>query len=69
MNSIKYIGMDLHSATISTAVVNDAGKLNVEATTATATHSIPLRGWGMPECRTVQPSFRTKRTPGCGAAP
>jgi len=35
MNSIKYIGMDLHSATISTAVVNEAGKLNMEATIAT----------------------------------
>jgi hypothetical protein len=27
--------MDLHSATISTAVVNEAGKLNMEATIAT----------------------------------
>ena len=35
MNSIKYIGMDLHSATIRTAVVNEAGKLNMEATIAT----------------------------------
>jgi transposase len=40
MNSIKYIGMDLHSATISTAVVNDAGKLNMEATLATEASAV-----------------------------
>jgi hypothetical protein len=40
MNSIKYIGMDLHSATISAAVVNDAGKLNLEATMATEASAV-----------------------------
>jgi len=40
MNSTKYIGMDLHSATISTAVVNDAGKLNMEATIATEASAV-----------------------------
>jgi transposase len=40
MNSIKYIGMDLHWATISTAVVNDAGKLNMEATLATEASAV-----------------------------
>jgi transposase len=40
MNSTKYIGMDLHSATISIAVVNDAGKLNMEATIATEASAV-----------------------------
>ena len=40
MNSIQYIGMDLHSATISAAVVNDAGKLNMEATIATQASAV-----------------------------
>jgi transposase len=40
MNSTKYIGMDLHSATISIAVVNDAGKLNLEATLATEASAV-----------------------------
>ena len=40
MNGIKYIGMDLHSATISAAVVNDAGKLNLEATMATQASAV-----------------------------
>ena len=40
MNSIKYIGMNLHSATISIAVVNDAGKLNMEATLATEASAV-----------------------------
>jgi transposase len=35
MNSIKYIGMDVHLATISIAVLDDAGKLIMEATIAT----------------------------------
>ena len=35
MNNIKYIGMDVHSATISIAVLNDAGKLSMEATIET----------------------------------
>jgi len=40
MNSTKYIGMDLHSATISAAVVNDAGKLIMEATIATEASAV-----------------------------
>lgn len=40
MNSVKYIGMDLHSATISAAVVNDAGKLSMEATIATQASAV-----------------------------
>src|SRR6516162_6364963 len=40
MNTIKYIGMDLHSATISVAVVNDAGKLSLEATIATEASAV-----------------------------
>ena len=40
MNSIKYIGMDLHSETIRAAVVNDAGKVNMEATMATEASAI-----------------------------
>lgn len=40
MNSIKYIGMDLHSATISTAVLDDAGKLILEATMATGASAV-----------------------------
>jgi len=40
MNSDKYIGMDLHSATISNAVVNEAGKLNIEATIATEASAV-----------------------------
>ncbi|MDE3179543.1 MAG: transposase [Acidobacteriota bacterium] len=35
MNSIKYIGMDVHSATTSIAVRNDAGKLIMETTVET----------------------------------
>jgi transposase len=35
MNSNKYIGMDLHSETIRIAVVNDVGKVVLEATIAT----------------------------------
>jgi transposase len=35
MNSIKYIGMDVHSASISIAVLNDTGKLIMEATIET----------------------------------
>jgi len=40
MSSIKYIGMDLHSATISAAVVNDEGKLIMEATMATEASAV-----------------------------
>src|SRR6516164_8903235 len=40
MNSTKYIGMDLHSATISAAVVNEVGKLNLEATMATQASAV-----------------------------
>lgn len=40
MNSIKYIGMDVHSATISSAVVDEAGKLIMEATMATEASAV-----------------------------
>ena len=40
MNSINYIGMDIHSAPISTAVVNDAGKMNLEATMASEASAV-----------------------------
>ena len=35
MNAIKYIGMDVHSATISIAVLDVNGKLMMEVTIAT----------------------------------
>lgn len=40
MNSIKYIGMDVHKATISIAVQNAAGKLIAEATIETRAASL-----------------------------
>jgi transposase len=40
MNSIKYIGMDVHSATISVAVRNAAGKLIMEVTVETQASTI-----------------------------
>ena len=40
MNTIKYIGMDVHSATISIAVLNDAGKLVMEATIETQASAV-----------------------------
>lgn len=40
MNSIKYIGMDLHSAPISAEVVKDAGKLSMETTMATEASTV-----------------------------
>jgi hypothetical protein len=35
MDSAKYIGMDLHQATISVAVLNSAGKLTMESVVKT----------------------------------
>jgi transposase len=40
MNSIRYIGMDVHEATITIAVRNAAGKLMIEATIATEASAI-----------------------------
>jgi transposase len=40
MSSDKYIGMDLHSATISAEAVNDVGKLIMEATLATEASAV-----------------------------
>ena len=35
MSEIKYIGMDVHKASISVAVLNESGKLTAEATLRT----------------------------------
>ncbi|MGH9449693.1 MAG: IS110 family transposase [Terriglobia bacterium] len=40
MNSIKYVGMDVHAATVTIAVRNDAGKLIMEATLETQTAAL-----------------------------
>ncbi len=40
MDSTKYIGMDLHQATISVAVINSAGKLTMESVIETKTATI-----------------------------
>ena len=53
MSSIKYIGMDLHSATISAAVVNDEGKLIMEATMATEASAVLGFMGGLPGTRRV----------------
>jgi transposase len=55
VNSIKYIGMDVHSATISIAVLNDAGKLIIEATIQTAAAAVVDFIRGLPG--TLQATF------------
>jgi predicted NBD/HSP70 family sugar kinase len=42
MNSAKYIGLDVHQATISVAVVDDSGKVVMES----VVHPSKLDSWG-----------------------
>ncbi len=64
MDSTKYIGMDVHQATISVAVLNSAGKLLMESIIETKAATIlelmqGLRG-------SVQVTFRKEPVPvGC----
>lgn len=45
MNDAKYIGLDVHQATISAAVLDSAGKLLMESTFETKASTILLRLW------------------------
>ena len=40
MNSIKYVGLDVHQSTISVAVLNDEGKLVMQCVLATQARAI-----------------------------
>jgi hypothetical protein len=54
MNSEKYIGLDVHQATISVAVMDSQGKIIMESILETKASSRPvLRGW------TIGPRIRT----------
>jgi hypothetical protein len=50
MNDAKYIGMDVHQATISAAVRDSSGNLVMEATLKTKAETIRVCSWLARQC-------------------